>query len=540
MKYFFWFLSSIRGIKLNTVVRIIIGILQAVLGLWTVWLSKTFIDVTIVNGSDREVYIMASTLFAAVTAAILLRQIYYYMTVKAQTVQSNEIRKSIFGKLFSAPLFDNKTLHSGDISSRLAKDIELVSTVSTDILPQSVVIFVELLGAFLLMRYFDSRLAWLLVLATPLVVAVGKFISFKLRTLTHEIRDNESRIQMQVQESIEQNAVLRSLCCQFFMTERLDGLQTLLQKKVLKRSRFTVIIRVLLGLVFGLGYLTAFVWGGLQLRSGEITFGTMTSFLQLVGLIQGPVLTLLNFFPQVVQATASVDRLEQLGEKVDTDLLPPQSIETKPIGIKFKNVTFRYSDKGGEVFKDFSYDFPPESKTAVTGRTGIGKTTLFRLMLSLIQPENGEISLFDGVKEKPVSAALRGNFVFVPQGNTLISGTIRYNLQLADPKADDEKLKEVLHTACANFVSDFPAGLDTELGEKGGGLSEGQAQRIAIARGLLRPGNIFLLDEISSALDEETEKELFKRIFQAYPDKTMIFITHRPEVGKMCNQELKL
>ncbi len=140
----------------------------------------------------------------------------------------------------------------------------------------------------------------------------------------------------------------------------------------------------------------------------------------------------------------------------------------------------------------------------------------------------------------PINETLRNNFVFVPQGNTLISGTLRYNLQLADPEADDEKLKKVLHTACADFVFSLPNGLDTVLSEHGGGLSEGQAQRIAIARGLLRPGKIFLLDEITSALDEETEKELYSRLFAEFPEKTMIFITHRLSISEICDGHLRL
>ncbi|MBQ3658109.1 MAG: ABC transporter ATP-binding protein [Bacteroidales bacterium] len=539
MKYFSWFLSSTSGIRLNIFVRIIAGLLQAAIGLQVVWLSKKFIDIVIVEGSDDDIFRTACRLFGGITAAVLLRQLYYYMTVKAGTVQSNCIRKNIFGKLFSTPLYNNQTLHSGDVASRLAKDIELVSEVSTDILPQITIIGAELIGAFLLMRYFDARLAWLLVLITPVTAALGKFISFKLRALTHGIRAEESKIQMQVQESIEQNAVLRSLCCQNFMTKTLDTLQNGLRALVLKRTRFMVIIRVLIGLTFSLGYMTAFVWGGLQLKSGAITFGTMTSFLQLVGLIQSPILTLLNYFPKVVQATASIDRLEQMNVSSD-EVSETKDLKNSPLGIEFKNVSFKYSDNGGLVLNKFSHNFTPKSKTAITGRTGIGKTTLFRLMLSFIRPESGEIMVYNDEENLPVNENLRNNFVFVPQGNTLISGTLRYNLQLADPEADDEKLKKVLHTACADFVFSMPNCLDTKLSEHGGGLSEGQAQRIAIARGLLRPGKIFLLDEITSALDEETEKELYKRLFKEYPDKTMIFITHRPSVSDMCEFKIHL
>jgi ABC-type multidrug transport system fused ATPase/permease subunit len=174
----------------------------------------------------------------------------------------------------------------------------------------------------------------------------------------------------------------------------------------------------------------------------------------------------------------------------------------------------------------FTHDFKAGTKTAIMGETGIGKTTLFRLILGFIEPTEGRVTV-------------GGELCFVPQGNTLMSGTIRYNLQIAQPDATDEELQDVLHTAAADFVADLPEGIDTELGERGSGLSEGQAQRIAIARGLLRPGPILLLDEISASLDEQTEHLLYTRLFDRYPQKTMIFITHRPSVSELCNDVLR-
>ena len=262
------------------------------------------------------------------------------------------------------------------------------------------------------------------------------------------------------------------------------------------------------------------MWGGIGLRNGTITFGVMTSFLQLVGKIQGPVLQLLNMVPEVIHATASIDRLKEIDTAAPATSHPPI---VEGVGIRFHDVSFRYATGDREILSHFTHDFKAGTKTAIMGETGIGKTTLFRMILGFIESTSGQIEIV-------------GELCFVPQGNTLMSGTIRYNLQLAKPNATDDELREVLHTACADFVFDLPDGIDTELGERGSGLSEGQAQRIAIARGLLHDGDILLLDEISSSLDEPTERELYYRLFTTYPQKTMLFITHRKAVSELCDE----
>lgn len=527
------------GIRVNTLVRVVAGIAQVVLGLLMVWLSKQFIDVTIRQGDSDDVLRMIWILVATVVGGILLRQLYYYMTVLASTRQSNAIRLRVFSSLFRRQMYEEQ-LHSGDITSRLSKDIDAVADVTTTLLPQFVVTGVQLLGAFMLMYFMDSTLALALLLATPAVAVVGKLLARRLRSMTLDIRQQESTIQMQVQEGMEHNAVLRSLGSEQWVTGRLSSMQNQLMGHVLRRTRFTVITRLLLASTFGLGYLFAFIWGGLQLRSGAITFGVMTSFLQLVGQIQHPILSLLNMMPQVFYATASIDRLEEL-ERADSEqvAMTLPTFSATP-GVRAAHVSFGYASADRQVLRGFTHDFRPGSKSAIMGQTGIGKTTLFRLMLSFIAPEDGTLTLYDDHGEQPVGAATRGNFVFVPQGNTLMSGSVRYNLLLARPEATDEELRHVLHVAMADFVYDLPQGIDTLLGERGIGLSEGQAQRIAIARGLLRPGGILLLDEISSSLDEVTERELFSRLFAACPEKTMIFITHRPAVSQMCDEVVRL
>ncbi len=540
MKYIAWLWHNMLGIRWNSAVRIIIGIGQVGLGLLMVWLSRVFIDKTIRTGNTEDVIQMVVWLVMTVVGGVLLRQIYYYMTTTANIRQTNTLRLQIFSKLFRRQLFDDKTLHSGDITSRLAKDIDTVSTVTTDTLPQMTITMIQLCGAFLLMRWFDARLAWALLILTPLAVIFGKLIARKLRQMTLDIRQDESRIQMQVQETMEHNAVLRSLGSEQWVTDRLDTMQQRLQGNVMRRTRFTVLTRLIMGCAFGLGYLLAFVWGGIGLRNGTITFGVMTSFLQLVGMIQHPILQMLNMVPGIIHATASIDRLEELGQIEQERPQEDNTPEKEAPGIRFDKVSFHYATGDRMVIDHFCHDFKAGTKTAIMGETGIGKTTLFRLLLGFIQPTEGSITLYTKDNEETAGTQTRPNFVFVPQGNTLMSGSIRYNLQLAKPDATDDELLAVLHTACADFVCDLPQGLDTELGERGKGLSEGQAQRIAIARGLLCPGYILLLDEISSSLDDPTEQELYKRLFATYKEKTMLFITHRKTVSELCDEVIRL
>ena len=530
MKYVWWLWQQSRGIRWNSAVRIVTGILQVSLGLTMVWLSRRFIDETIRKGTADDIIHMIVLLVITVMSGVLLRQLGFWLTTTANIRQVNAMRLRIFGCLFRRQLYTEEELHSGDVTSRMSKDIENVSTITTDTLPQMAITMIQLCGAFLLMRWFDERLAWALLLLTPMALVFGKLIARKLRKMTLDIRQDESRIQMQVQEGMEYNAVLRSLGSEQWITDRLDFMQQRLRGNVMRRLRFTVVTRIIIGCAFSLGYLLAFVWGGIGLRNGTISFGVMTSFLQLVGMIQHPILQLLNMVPSIIHCTASIDRLKEL-ESTDnvesSSVTGKTSNETTAGPIRFSDVSFRYAKGDHMVMEHFTHEFKPGSKTAIMGETGIGKTTLFRLLLGFIEPTSGHVDR---------NAA----FCFVPQGNTLMSGTIRYNLQLAKPEATDQELKNVLHTACADFVNELPAGLDTELGERGSGLSEGQSQRIAIARGLLRPGTILLLDEISSALDEATERELFERLFAVYPDRTFLLITHRTLVAELCDEVIRL
>ena len=504
-------------------------------------LRKRLIDDVAMRGTMSEMAVQALLIAAAVVAGVSIRQLNQYLANKAFIKKVAELRLAIFSQLFNRRLFEANDIHSGDVTSRMAKDIDAVSETLAVQLPQVVVMTIQLVGAFLLMRWFDSRLAWALILITPLAIIIGKYISHRLKRITLSIREDESRIMARIQESVELNVVLRALQGERWMQDRVEELQDRQTANYIRRSRFMVFSRFALGCTFGLGYMLAFVWGAYGLRTGAITFGVMTSFLQLVGQIQQPILSLLGAFPSIIYSTASIDRLKEMEHGEEKQSCDGEDITTRTLlGIRMDNVTFRYAKGDREVMSNFSHDFRPGTKTAILGTTGAGKTTLFRLILNFIHPDSGEVTFYGNGFTHAADKSMRKNVVFVPQGNTLISGTIRNNLLMAKPDASDEELHTALHTSCADFVFDLPQGIDTVLSEHGGGLSEGQAQRIAIARGLLRPGAVFLLDEISSALDEDTERELFSRLFAARPSTTILLITHRKKVASLCDERLEI
>lgn len=540
--YIRWYWRQTAGIRSRILLRILAGLIQVGLGLLLVWISRHFIDVSIwKDGMAKDI----AVLFTVVALLVLMRQTVFYLTNVTDIILQNGIRQRLFALVMGRKMYaDADALHSGDVCQRLEQDVLAVSTIVTTVLPGMVVTTVQLVCAFLLMHFFDSWLAWSLLISTPVVIVCAKYLSHRLKQMTLDIRQEESDIQKTIQESVEQSLAIKVLQGESVMNDRVQTMQRRLIDLVRRRVRFTLVSRLLLGLSFGFGYFGAFVYGGIQLRNGVVTIGVMTAFLQLVSQIQNPILTLLGMVPQLIHSSASVERIwevERLEQETSLDKGEPSTVDdSRGMGIRLEQVSYSYPHSSSPILSSFSHDFKPGTSTALLGETGRGKTTLLRIISGLVIPAQGKVSLYDSTGREVTGENMRRHIVYVTQGNTLMSGTIRANLLLAKPQATEAEMTKALHTAVADFVSRLPHGIDTVIGEHAARLSEGQAQRIAIARGLMRDGAVMLLDEISSALDTDTERELLSRLSREYPDRTIVCVTHRAEAAKVCDQVLHM
>lgn len=503
-----------------------------------VYICKTLIDIATGN-SGRDLAGWSLAMVATMAAQTLFSLLRTRLAAQTDIRIKNNLRMQIFSRLICAYHGSRGERHSGDITNRLEEDVRVVSECLSNSLPALLSATVQFIAAFCFLMALNNTLAWSVVGIMPLAIILSKIFFRKLRRLTRDIRDTDSLVQSHLQENLQHATLIQTLEQEGRASSGLDRLQSGLYDSVMRRTRFTIVSRTVISLAFAAGYATAFLWGVNGLLAGAVTFGTMTAFMQLVGQIQRPVLELSSYIPSAIHAAASADRLMEIEGDESCAASEPVHLGS-PAGIRMEHVSFAYPDGTRKVIDDFSHDFLPGSRTAIVGETGAGKSTLIRLILALLRPQSGSIVIYGPRSSAEASAATRCNLTYVPQGNSLLSGTVRDNLLLGDPEADEAGMKEALRIAAADFVYQLPDGLDTPCSENGGGLSEGQAQRIAIARALLRRGSILLLDEFSSSLDPETEKRLMENLSSALPGRTMIFITHRRKITEYCSDIIEL
>ena len=532
-----WLWRELRGNRLQSLLNATLGVADVALSLTQVWAVKHAIDIASGNEPGSiywavglmGVIILAN--FGVSIAGVWVRNI---LGVRAQ----NLMQQRMLAHILQAEWHSRERHHSGDVLNRLEIDVATVVTFLTETLPNTLSVVLMFVGAFACMFVMDHTLAVLLVAIMPVFLAVSRIYVGKMRSLTRQVRDSDSHVQSAMQETVQHRMVVKTLEAGNDMVARLESTQSELRSNVVRRTVFSIFSNLVLNLGFAIGYLIAFLWAAVRMSAGTLTFGGMTAFLQLVNKIQTPARNLTKLAPAFVGVFTAAERLIELLEEPLEPQGEPQRMDA-PCGLLLKDVTYRYEDGTRNVIDNLSFDFAPGTCTAILGETGAGKTTIVRMLLALARPTSGNIYIYNKVESRELTALMRCNFVYVPQGNTLMSGTIRDNLLLGKPDATETEMWEVLSRSCADFVKALPLGLDTKCGEQGGGLSEGQAQRIAIARALLRNGSIMIFDEATSALDADTECRLLESLLHDNRH-TVIFITHRPAVLEYCTQTLRL
>ena len=540
-----WLWAAWQGNRLQASLNAAVGLLGVGISLATVWAMQRAIDIAAGVGEGSVLWavgILALLILCEFAVGISRVWIRNILGVKAQ----NRMQQQMLARLLRSEWRGREAMHSGDVINRLEEDVKTVVNFLTETLPSTLATMAMFVGAFVYLFSMDTWLALITVGILPLFILLSRFYIEKMRRLSRSVRESDSRVQSILTETMQHRMLVKTMEADEQMLSRLEATQQQLRQRVKRRTVFSVTSNLILNSGFSLGYLIAFLWGLIRMQAGTISFGALAAFLQLVNRIQGPARDLTRLAPAFVSVFTAAERLMEL-EQVPEEEQGEPIMMPAPCGIRFRDVTYNYGAEGQQpIISHANYDFPPGSCTAIMGETGSGKTTLIRLLLALVHPQEGTISIYSAVRndktqkeeENVLSPLHRCNFVYVPQGNTLLSGTLRENMLLGRSDATDDEMMAALRTACADFVDSLSNGLDTVFAEQGGGLSEGQAQRIAIARALLRPGSIMLFDEATSALDPDTERLLLKNILR-HRQKTVIFVTHRPAVIDYCDHVIR-
>lgn len=533
-----WLWQNSNNAKGQALANIAIGVTDVACQLLWVMACKHAIDIATgtAEGSLTNTGVVICALMAIEIALRAARN--WIHSVTGNKIR-NRLRLKIFARLLKCDWLHLHKRHTGDLVNRLEGDVNSITSLITEIIPATTVVLIQLAASFGLLYWMSPTLAISVTAVLPVCMLASRFYVHRMRRYNREVRNSDSHIQAVLQESLQHKEVIKAMEQNSSTEQRLDNLQGELHEQISRRTKFSIGSFTLIQAGFAIGYFIAFMWGVCGLRDAVITYGTMAAYLQLVGLIQNPTMDLGRYIPGIASSLTAAERLYEL-EEIPLEQQGKSIMLKETAGIRFSDVTFSYEEDSRNILDGFSYDFPPGSVTAIVGETGAGKTTMLRLLIALATPRNGNIELYNANEMHKVSTLTRGNIVYVPQGNSLVSGTIRENLLMGDPEATEEQMREALHIACADYVFDLPDGIDSPIAESGAGVSEGQAQRISVARSLLRKGSIMIFDEVTSALDEDTELEMLRRVTEEKRGKTLVFVTHRPAVIKHCTQVLKI
>lgn len=527
---------TIRNCRLLVFMALLLGILEVIVSLLQVWAVKRVIDSASINTGESIIRSIGILTLLIVLGFALTAFSTWVGNIEG-TRAKNNMRQRILHKLLLSK--DSGKLHSGDIVNRIEIDVSTIVNFVGYKIPESASGLIMFAAAMVCLYHLDHYLPILVFGVIVISLAISRLYIKKMHKLIKDVRKSESNIQAVIQDSIQNRSLLKVLEATQTIAERFSFVQSNLFGNMKKSTSFSIRASAIVSAGESFVYILTFLWAALRMSAGTLTFGGMTAFLQLINKVYRPLRNLFGILPSFVGAVTSAERLMEM-ESWDKELNDNPIKMDGPCGIMLDNVSFRYDGSSEDVISNLSFDFHPGTSTALIGKTGTGKTTILRLLVALAVPQKGHVRVYNEKESFETSSYMRCNFIYVPQGNTLMHGTIRDNLLLGNPSATDDEIYEMLHVCCADFVRSIPNGLDTLCHENGGGLSEGQAQRIAIARGLLHGGEILILDEVTSALDEETTKELLDNLFENYADRTLIFATHDPLVIERCQRSCSL
>ena len=474
-------------------------------------------------------------LFAVIAIQILLSAAQSILNAYSNGKQTIAFRNYLFGMLCRKKYADISAYHSGDILNRFTSDIDTVVTSSVNIIPNVVSIATKIVAGIGTMLFMNPYIAAAVLLCGVTFPAIGRAINKRYKYMHKECQRTEGRTRAFLQECFENIVVIKTFISEAPFIKKLDSYMDDNFRLKIKRTSISVIANISLYALFTAGYYAVLLWGAGGLSGGTLTYGTLMAFLQLISQLRAPLQNVSGILPQYYSALASAERLMELEGAAD-EPLPAAAERLEKIKedfrtLEIKNLFFGYA--GESVLRDFSFCAKRGNITAITGESGSGKSTLFKLILGLYEPQSGSIAI-NG--EIPLDASLRGLFAYVPQGNMVLSGTVRENITMNNRTVTDEQIERAARAAeIYDYITSLPDGFETHLAERGAGLSEGQIQRISIARALLTNAPILLLDEATSALDEETETRVLANI-KSMTDKTVLFITHRNTSLKVCDR----
>lgn len=531
-----WLWTYIRRYRGTVAVHILLGVLAIVMSLGTSVASKYLIDA--VTGYragviGRAAAAMAGMLLGSLAMKSVASRVGAVLNIRVQ----NEIQAEVYRRILSTDWESLESFRSGDLMQRLTGDVSTVSGGVTGFVPSLISSGVQFVGALAIMLYYDPTMAVIALLGVPVSAVSSRVLLGRMRGYNRRMKDLSGEVMSFYEDSLSNLTSVKA----FGITDLFSGMMTDLQgryrEEYLQYNRFSVRTSAFLSLVGMAVSACCFGWGVYRLWSGAITYGTMTMFLQLAASLSSAFSSLISLVSTAVSLSTSAGRIMAVVQLPEEEQDGPDLRDEPELTLELHQVDFAYHT-GETVLHGADLTAGPGELIAVTGPSGEGKTTLLRILLGLVRPRSGRAVLRTTESELPLSAATRSAFAYVPQGNSMFAGTIEDNLRLTKPDAAPEELERALRTACAwDFVQELPGALQYAVGGRGKGLSEGQAQRLAVARALLRGAPILLLDEATSALDEATEERMLRNLMDSGLVHTCIFVTHRPGTMKFCTRQ---